>query len=171
MTIRNSTLGHQCLNAIGFGTLYIENSTLCGSTFINLRSDYGSTWEGDVIIKNCTWRPKNGKKISGYVNLIGGSYSGFHDFGYECYMPRTVTIDGLKIEDSTSSSGFKGIYLFGNIVSSWKDEAFEKKMNEEGYPYIVTESVTISGYESEQGKPYKLSANPYMYRNTTLIEK
>ncbi len=170
VTIKNSTLGHQCLNAIGFGTLYIENSTLCGSTFINLRSDYGSTWEGDVIIKNCTWKPKNGAKISGYVNLIGGGYNGFHDFGYPCYMPKSVTIDGLKIADATCSSSFKGIYLLGNIVSAWKDEAFEKRMHDEGYPYTVTETVTISGYESEQGKPYKLSANSYMYRNTNLIE-
>ncbi len=86
-------------------------------------------------------------------------------------MPRTVTVDGLKIADGTSSSDFKGIYLLGNIVSEWTNEEFEKKMYGEGYPYIVPESVTVSGYESEQGCPYALSSNTYMYRNTALIEK
>ena len=171
VTIRNSTLGHQCLSTVGFGTLYVENSTLCGSNFINLRPDFGSTWDGDVIIKNCTWKPRNGAKISGYATLIGGQYNGFHNFGYRCCMPKTVTIDGLKIADGTSSSEFKGIYLLGNILPEWTNEDFEKRMYDEGYPYTVTESVTISGYESEQGKPYAFSSNMFMYRNTALIEK
>jgi len=169
VTIKNSTLGHQCLNAIGFGTLYIENSTLCGSSFINLRSDYGSTWDGDIIIKNCIWRPKNGAKINGYVNLIDGRYNGFHNFGYTCTMPKTITIDGLKIADATCSSSFKGVNILGNIVSAWTNEAFEEKLNREGYPYSVPERVTVSGYESEQGKACRLSANSYMYRNTEFV--
>ena len=171
VTIRNSTLGHQCLSIIGFGMLCVENSTLYGRNFIDLRSDYGSTWEGDVVIKNCTWKPRNCAKISGYAPFIGGSYNGFHNFGYRCSMPKTITIDGLKIEDSTASSAFKGVCLLGSIVSDWTDEAFEKRMHAEGYPYIVPESVTISGYESEQGKPYVLSTNMFMYRHTAFCEK
>ncbi|MDH7571838.1 MAG: hypothetical protein QHJ73_19835, partial [Armatimonadota bacterium] len=48
-TIRRCTLGHAGLNAIGRGTLTVEDSTLYGGSFINLRGDYGSTWEGDVV--------------------------------------------------------------------------------------------------------------------------
>lgn len=43
-TIRNSTLGHQGINAIGSGILIVENSTVKSGSFINLRDDYGSTW-------------------------------------------------------------------------------------------------------------------------------
>jgi hypothetical protein len=43
-TIRNSTLGHQGINAIGSGVITVENSTIRGRNLINLRSDYGSTW-------------------------------------------------------------------------------------------------------------------------------
>ena len=57
-TIRNSTLGHQGINAIGSGTFLVENSTIRGTTLINLRSDYGSTWEGDFIIRNCIFVPR-----------------------------------------------------------------------------------------------------------------
>ena len=55
VTIKDSTLGHQCLNAIGMGTLLIEDTTLYGNYLIVLRDDYGSTWKGDVIIRNCSW--------------------------------------------------------------------------------------------------------------------
>jgi len=43
-TICNCTLGHAGLNAIGRGTLTVENSTLKGRALISLRGDYGSTW-------------------------------------------------------------------------------------------------------------------------------
>lgn len=168
VTIKNSTLGHQCLNAIGCGTLWVENSTLYGSSFINLRSDYGSTWNGDVVIKNCTWIPNSGKGVSNNA-IIGGSYSGFHYFGYECYMPKSITIEGLTVDDSKRSGAYKGIYLLGNIVSSWTSENYEKAVAAKGgYLYHPTEEITISGFSSKSGKGWNLSQNQYMYRNVVV---
>ena len=168
VTIKNSTLGHQCLNAIGSGTLTVENSTLYGSSFINLRSDYGSTWHGDVIIRNCTWIPNCGKGVSNNA-LIGGSYSGFHYFSYECYMPTNITIEGLYVDDSKRSGAYKGIYLLGNIVSSWTSANYEKAVDAKGgYLYHPTENITISGFSTKSGKDWILSQNTYMYRNVVV---
>src|SRR5690606_5936272 len=75
-TIRNSTLGHMGINAIGFGKFTVENSTIRGRTLINLRSDYGSTWEGEFIIRDCKFVPAGGRESS--ATLIGGSNSGQH---------------------------------------------------------------------------------------------
>ncbi|WP_353722318.1 hypothetical protein [Dyadobacter sp. 676] len=47
-TIRNSTLGHMGINAIGSGLLLVENSTIRGRSVVNLRPDYGSTWQGEL---------------------------------------------------------------------------------------------------------------------------
>jgi hypothetical protein len=171
VTIRNCTLGHQGLNAIGFGLLYIENTTVCGNTFINLRSDYGSAWEGDAVIRDCTWLPRGGASLSGYIHLIGGSYSGYHDFGYPCGMPRNITIDGLRVLDGNGSSSYRGVSLLGDIVPAWTGEVYERAVAASGYPYRVPESVTVSGFASEKGKPYVLSTNPYMYRTTALVEQ
>ena len=60
-TIRNSTLGHMGINAIGTGILTVENSKVYGRTFINLRTDYGSTWQGDIIIRNSIFVPAGGR--------------------------------------------------------------------------------------------------------------
>ncbi|MDR1951775.1 MAG: hypothetical protein LBP96_06070, partial [Bacteroidales bacterium] len=90
-TIKNSILGWQGVNIIGNGLFLIENTKVCGSNFINLRSDYGSTWEGEIIIRNCEYIPRNGAHAADAV-LISGGYSGQHYFGYVCHMPKTITI-------------------------------------------------------------------------------
>jgi hypothetical protein len=66
-TIRGCTLGHAGLNAIGRGTLTVENSTLNGRSLLSFRSDYGSTWEGTVAIRNCRWTPGCGAPIQPYL--------------------------------------------------------------------------------------------------------
>ena len=59
-TIRNSTLGYMGVQAIGFGTLLVENSTIRSrNAMVSLRSDYGSSWKGDIVIRNCTFAPCN----------------------------------------------------------------------------------------------------------------
>lgn len=170
VSILGCTLGHQCLNAIGSGLLRVEDSTLYGASFINLRGDYGSTWEGDVIIKNCTWIPNRGKGPGANTSLINGHYTGFWNFGYECFMPRTITIEGLHVRDGICEPGYDGICLLGNITAAWVDEDFERKMEKEGYPYHITEKITVSGFTSETGKKWNLTANEFMYRHVQTAD-
>ncbi len=170
VTILDSTLGHQCLNAIGSGLLRVENSTLYGKSLINLRTDYGSTWHGDVLIRDCTWIPNRGNALTDKYAIIGGSYNGFHDFGYPCYMPTNITIDGLHVKDWNSTASFPGIYLFDNITPANTSEAYEKQISEEGFPYHITEKVTISGFTSDSGKRWNVSPNPYMFRNVEIVD-
>ncbi len=170
-TVRNSTLGVNGMSMIGQGTILIENSTFYSNSIVSLRSDYGATWDGDVIIKNCTWIPNSGKTLTtGIYSVIGGSVYTFHDFGYECYMPKNLIIEGLHIDDSKAHSVFDGVYLLGNLVSDWKDEAYEAKVKAEGYPYHPTENVTVSGFTSVTGKKWKLTPNTFMYRNTVVTD-
>lgn len=160
-TIRNSTLGHQGINAIGSGTFVVENSTIRGSNLINLRSDYGSTWEGEFIIRNCAFIPRNVK--SGSVNLIGGSNSGQHDFGYTCFMPEKITIENLQIKDSGHSDNYKGPAIFSNFNKERNDETHVEK-----YPYIITKEVILKNVTAESGKPLRVSDNSYMFKDVTV---
>ena len=171
VTIRGCTLGWQCLNAIGYGTILVEDTTLYGNSIINLRSDYGSTWHGDAVIRNCTWKPNYGGTLSGAYSVIGGSYSGTHYFGYECYMPTNITIENLHVEDKKHTSGYKGVYLLGNITSGFTGEAYYRKLEKAGYtyyPYHVPEQITISGFVSDAGIKWNLSPNTYMFRDVVV---
>jgi len=55
--IRNSTIGYAGINLIGFGTFTLKNSKVYSNHLINLRRDYGSTWQGNFIILDVVFVP------------------------------------------------------------------------------------------------------------------
>lgn len=161
-TIRNSTLGHMGINAIGSGRLLIEKSTIRGRSIVNLRSDYGSTWQGELIIRDCVFVPANGKPVS--ADLISGSYSGQHDFGYTCYMPERITIENVRIEDTSHPATYQGPAIFANINPQLTDDSYKEK-----YPYITPKEVIVRNVTTTSGKTLRLSDNAYMFRNVKVI--
>jgi len=160
-TIRNSKLGHQGINAIGSGTFTVENSTFYGRSLINLRSDYGSTWQGEFLIRNCIFVPAGGRPIS--ASLIGGSYSGQHDFGYTCYMPERITIENLHIDDSKHPADYQGPAIFANFNPKMTDESYLEK-----FPYVRTREVILRNVTIASGKTLRLSDNPFMFRDVKV---
>ncbi|MBR0066587.1 MAG: hypothetical protein IJQ00_03240, partial [Kiritimatiellae bacterium] len=161
--VRDCELGYQGINAIGFGTFLVENSTVCCANFFNLRSDYGSTWEGEFIVRNCTFLPANGRPVTG--QLVNGSYSGKHDFGYVCHMPRRIVFDGLKIDDSHhSEKKYEGPWIFGMFNTQNKGPDYV-----EDYPYHVTEEVVLKNVTTASGKPVNLIPNPYLFRIVKVV--
>jgi hypothetical protein len=163
-TIRNSTLGHMGINAIGSGTLLVENSTIRGNTLVNLRSDYGSTWQGEFIIRNCTFVPSGGRPTT--ASLIGGSNSGQHDFGYVAYMPEKILIENLKIDDSNHPENYKGPAIFANFNPQMTDESFREE-----FPYVITKEVVLKNVTTASGKPLRVSDNPFMFRNVRVVRE
>ena len=161
-TIRNSTMGYMGINAIGSGTFLVENSTIRGGTLINLRSDYGSTWQGEFIIRNCTFVPSGGRPSN--ASLIGGSNSGQHDFGYTAYMPERIIIENLKIDDSNHPENYQGPAIFANLNPDMKDESYQEK-----FPYVITKEVVLKNVTTASGKPLRTSNNPYMFRNVKVV--
>ncbi len=163
-TIRNSTLGHMGINAIGTGLLMVENSTINGRTFINLRSDYGSTWEGEFVIRNCTFVPAGGRPVS--AALIGGSNSGKHDFGYITYMPERITFENLHIDDSNHPEGYDGPAIFADFNPELTSASYK-----EDFPYIRTKKVILRNVTTASGKPLRLSDNPYMFKDVEVVRE
>jgi hypothetical protein len=160
-TIRNSTLGHMGINAIGSGLLKIENSTVRGRSFVNLRPDYGSTWQGEVMIRNCVFIPAGGKPVS--ASLISGSNSGQHDFGYTSYMPERITIEKLRIDDSAHPENYNGPAIFGNFNPAMKDDSYQQK-----FPYVITKQVMLKDVTTASGKPLRVSDNKFMFKDVKI---
>lgn len=162
-TIRNSTLGHMGINAIGSGRLLVENCTIRGRSVVNLRADYGSTWQGELIIRNCVFVPADGKPVS--ASLISGSYSGQHDFGYTCYMPEKITIEGLRIDDANHPENYQGPAIFANFNPEITDTSYQEK-----YPYVKTKEVVLRNVTTASGKAVRLSDNAFMFRDVKVVE-
>lgn len=160
-TIRNSTLGHMGINAIGTGTFTVENSTIRGRTLVNLRSDYGSTWQGEFIIRDCVFVPAGGRPVS--ASLIGGSNSGQHDFGYICYMPERIFIENLHIDDSSHPENYQGPAIFANFNPKMKDDTYVEK-----FPYVVTKEVILRNVTTASGRDLRISDNLFMFKDVKV---
>jgi hypothetical protein len=161
-TIRNSTLGHQGIT--GRGLLIVENTTIHRASPVNLRGDYGSTWEGEFHFRNCVLKPGNRNAVG--TSLIAGSNSGQHNFGYTCYMPEKIIIENLHIDDTNLPIDYRGPAIFGNFNPQKTNDSYV-----ETFPYHVTKEVVLKNVTTTSGKPLRLSDNQYMFRNVKVINK
>jgi hypothetical protein len=161
LTIQNSVIGYHGISVTGKGTLLVENSRLCGDRMIRLRDDFGSVWDGDVVIRNCEFCPLNGARADAV--MITGAAQRAHDFGYPCAMPEKITIDGLVIDDSNHPLLYLGPKLFD--IFYLPDQAFLSNLfTFPKQPYAVTEEIAVRNLTVKSGRPWFLSWNVFMFR-------
>jgi len=163
-TIRNCELAY--IGTIGFGMFLVENTTVrSGGAFIGLRGDYGSSWRGDFIVRNCTFVPHKGRKAAA-VTLVNGASTDWHDFGYACFMPRRVVFDGLVIDDTGLPENYEGPFVFGMFNPKNTSSDYVEK-----HPYHVTEEVELRNVTTKSGRPVRLSPNEWMFRNVKVTRQ
>jgi hypothetical protein len=156
--IRRCTLGYAGLNAVGRGRLVVEDSTLHGGHLITFRSDYGSPWDGEVLIRNCRWVPNAGAPARPV--LFNMSNDGTHDFGYPCSMPREIRIDGLFVDDAKHPPDYAGLTFF--------TDPFGGPKQERPFPYALTKTLSVRGLKTASGKPPRVCANPEVAKAITV---
>lgn len=161
-TVRNCEIGYMGIKAIGHGTFKIENTTVYANHFLTFRQDYGSTWRGDFIIKNCVFVPTSNNPSS--IHIINGFNSGQHDFGYTCYMPETFTIENFLIRDGDMGEDYQGPILFSDFNPEMTDESYL-----ETYPYVLPREMNIKNMKISSGKPLKVSPNEFMFKDVDVI--
>jgi len=150
--IINSEIGHMGIKLIGRGSCLIENTKVTGRQFVDLRPDYGSTWEGDIAIRSCEFTPTK-MEAEGAV-VISAEYSGLHDFGYPCFMPSQIVIDGLIINDDQPVENYNGLRILSAIHPNYQDENFKEK-----YPYTLPKMIEVKNLTAKSGMDWALSDN------------
>lgn len=160
--IRGCTLGYMGLNAIGRGLLTVEDSTLYGRSLIDFRSDYGSTWEGEVIVQNCRWIPNSGRTCWPY--MFNTRNDGKHDFGYPCFMPREITINGLFVDDSNHPKNYKGLYFFSDPDSGKSLEPAQRP-----FPYAWCQTLRVLDLRTASGKKPRVPPNDQIEKSVVLV--
>ena len=159
-TLKNCTFGHMGVRMVGWGTILLENCTVRNNSLISLRQDYGSTWDGEIIVRNCTLVAMS-KKGGPYI--LSGSNNGKHDFGYLCTLPSRIEIDGLTIDDSIyeGEADYKGPMIFSG---------FNYNTEEEGLlPYPAKGDVILKNISVRSGKEFELSPNPKLFEGYRII--
>ena len=85
-------------------------------------------------------------------------------FGYPCFMPREIVIDGLVIEDRNVPKGYQGPFLFTD-----PDGASPGGANRP-FPYALTERVTIRNLTTASGKRIRTSADAEFNARVRVVE-
>ena len=151
-TIINSELGYMEINAIGSGLLRIEDCIVNGDTVVNLRDDYGSTWEGDVIIKNVQLNNStNG------ATVFGATWYN-HYFGYTCYLPQNITIDNLTTK-------YPGVIFIFPALSADIDKPIVNGATNNN-PIVLPKTITISNMKSD----VIVSSNTALFADVVVIK-
>ncbi len=130
----------------GKGKMQIENVNwhsvdkgITNNAFIYLRGDYGSTWEGDIIVKNVNITADDPENFA----MVFHSYGNF-EYGYICTVP-SLDVDNVKI------SGFEE----GACVSIIYDERSVKRE-----PALHLPMTTVVPFEKEDGSLEYVNHNP-----------
>ena len=89
-----------------------------------------------------------------------------HNFGYTCYMPQKILIDGLKIQDGKHPKGYNGPEIFSNFNRGRKDASYK-----ETFPYVLTKEVVLKNVTTESGKPLNLSDNTFMFKGVKVVRE
>ena len=90
LNIDNCIIGVKGITLTGGGNLNINNSTrVGGATFIELRSDYGSSWNGTVNINNCKFNTTQANTIFSFGVLYDADKTP-HDYGYDKVLPNYI---------------------------------------------------------------------------------
>ncbi len=152
-TIINSEIGHTSVTATGSGTFLIENTAIHSNNAIALRGDYGSTWDGDVILRNITLHN------TGTATLITASYAN-HDFGYTCHLPKSVTVDGITLDFGGS------FYVFSPLQNGIDQPTVGGVENKN--PVVLPEEVIFTNLGKIVGE---ISSNKTLYANVALKEQ
>ncbi|MGN0866595.1 MAG: hypothetical protein ACI4SG_02820 [Oligosphaeraceae bacterium] len=155
--IRNCVLGHAGVNLIGYGNVLMENTWVHSPWLMNLRGDYGSTWRGNLTVRNCVLAPP---KYSGQGGILNGYNTGTHDFGYPCVMPDTITLQNLTILDRLPKGNLP-IYFFADFL--------QKRDKPGRVPYLPTRQVLVQRVATESGSPIQISPNPVLFSQTRIL--
>ena len=112
-TIRDSEIGTICL--IGRGEANIINTHLYDDDFIELRQDYGTTFDGAINIIDCTlhyW----GRYIEALMKSLFATENGgttIHNFGYDLRFPN-VYVENLTIDSQYAPESRNYMVLLTN---------------------------------------------------------
>lgn len=157
VTLTGCRFGYMGVQCVGFGKALIQDCEVHRNTLVWLREDYGSSWDGEVIIRNCRLVLPPG---SNSAFVLSGSNDGHHDFGYDCTLPGRLEIDGLEIDDSAAGDKYEGPAVYNS---------FNRDVCAEGLlPFPADGTVILKDITTSSGKKIVVSRNEAMFAGAKI---
>ena len=157
VTIENSEFEH--MNFIGGGDIIIKNTIAYvdgAAGVVRLRSDYGSSWHGDVYIDGLEIR-HDSDCGNGNVSILQGAYTD-HNFGPDgyTYMPTNVYMNNVSVVQYTwdatgitsTKKSSKSVYFYYNMYSKKRSDVTTRTEASDGTVtgnnYVPTSNVVVT---------------------------
>jgi hypothetical protein len=142
-TIKNSDICS--IRLTGGGTFLLENTTVYDNDnntgkdagFVELRSDYGSTWNGDIIIRDCIYDLATNRTPTSEIACVDVVWE-YHNFGYQITLPNVI-IDNLDFSTRVKAA-LKTVYVFD--VANSADATYTYQITEDGIEKTVKLDLT-----------------------------
>ena len=144
------------ISVVGGGTLTVEDTVVYNDNVVQLRGDYGSSWKGDVILKNV-------KLMNQAEPTVFSAAWTNHDYGYQTYLPENVYIDGLEIYRGSSISIYPVSFVEKGDIGA---ETYGAEKNEN--PMIPTKQVIVKN--NTDGIEYVLEKNNFFKDMVIKVE-
>ncbi len=116
-----------------------------------------------MVIRNCRWIPSAGRTTT--PQMFGTRNDGQHDFGYPCFMPREVTIDGLYVDDSNHPNDYQGLYYFSDPGGPRQQDPASAP-----FPYAHCQTLRVTKLTTASGKEPRICSDPRLAKSITLIK-
>lgn len=148
------------INLIGGGEMLIENCKieLINSNVINLRSDYGATWQGVITIKDCEISTTRSEIV-----IASGSWVN-HDFGYICHVPSLI-LSGL-----TYTNPNLPIYIYNNAICTTNTNMYLPTLADGTKNNNVLAAPAFVKVLDTKGYTYTFLNSTHPYFKNTVIE-
>ena len=156
LTVKNTIIGTRGVIVAGSGEnkdnkLTLENNTWeYARQLIKIRDDYGTTWNGAILIKNGEIKNASSDTFS-IIRLPGISSNTGMYFGQPIYNPTDVTIDGLNVK----SSNVAKLQVFDITKKEYEKyyfQTFQHDINKNKNTNIIKNNIT--GISSDKIKNY-----------------
>lgn len=155
LKIEDCQIGICGITVQGSGELNITNTTSCGRNgFVYLRDDYGSSWNGNINIKDCIFKGTKFPRII-HFKISYDEDGQLHDYGYDLHLPN-LNIDGLTIEDTNIPAENENIYIYDNNKNFTGIENGDIRNN-----YTLPKNITVESYQTTTGRKLKLFSNQF----------
>ena len=159
LEIKNTTINN--IHLIGGGKALIENC-ICyagSKSLFYLRGDYGSTWKGEIEIKDCVMKPST---PDAYV--ASALWFPWSVFGMDTtHMPKII-VDNLKVENLEGN-----LYVFRGPDTNGKP--IKEKVFPDGTENLnpLDMSAPVIIRNNKEGYQFIGSTDEYVSENTTII--
>ena len=175
LNIYNTEIGVKGVTVVGTGILNIKNSSSLTSTaLVNLRQDYGSTWQGTINIEDCVYNPVVASTIVSFSTYFENDEDK-HDFGYDLYLPN-ININNLKITETGSAHSQEDIYILYNPKLK-DDKNNEKLLKIYNMPneikvndYIINCDRKLSAFYGQENISTQIDIHNYIYENNIILD-